>query len=264
MSVVLTDRPAPSVARLLINRPHKRNAIDHDVREQLFQSLLEIKADTTIRALVIGGVEGVFSAGGDLDSMGGLTEAQARERMQHIHRLCREFANFPLPVVAAVEGFCAGAAVGMSLLSDYIIVGKQSKIIFPFMGLGLVPDWGAVFTLPRRVGLPRARQLMTAGKVSGGEYCYEIGLADEYVGEDDIMAASIERARLMAELPASAFKRLKHRLNTPSLTLNEELLREEDDQAVLLLGPEFNSGYAAALQKKATDFTQIKRETDDE
>ena len=132
------------------------------------------------------------------------------------------------------------------------------------MGLGLVPDWGAVFTLPRRVGLPRARQLMTAGKVSGGEYCYEIGLADEYVGEDDIMAASIERARLMAELPASAFKRLKHRLNTPSLTLNEELLREEDDQAVLLLGPEFNSGYAAALQKKATDFTQIKRETDDE
>ena len=148
MSVVLTDRPAPSVARLLINRPHKRNAIDHDVREQLFQSLLEIKADTAIRALVIGGVEGVFSAGGDLDSMGGLTEAQARERMQHIHRLCREFANFPLPVVAAVEGFCAGAAVGMSLLSDYIIVGKQSKIIFPLSFLVVLSKEFTLLVLP--------------------------------------------------------------------------------------------------------------------
>lgn len=264
MPVVLADKPAPGVARLLINRPKKRNAIDFDVREEMYQALLEIKADKTIRALVIGGVEGVFSAGGDLDSMGGLDEDGARDRMQHIHRLCRELAYFPIPVVSAVEGFCAGAAVGMSLLSDYIVVGQGTKVIFPFMGLGLVPDWGAMLTLPRRVGVARARQLMTAGKISSGEYCYEIGLADENVGEGDVMAAAIERASKMAELPQAAFARFKGRLNHPSVSLEEELQREEDDQAVLLLGPEFEAGYAAALKKEKTDFTQISREIDDE
>lgn len=229
MSVVIVDTPTPGICRLLINRPKKRNAIDFDVREEMTQALLAIKSDSSVRALVVGGVEGVFSAGGDLDSMGGLNETEARARMQHIHTLCKIIANFPIPVISAVEGFCAGAAVGMSLLSDYIIVGKSSKIIFPFMGLGLVPDWGAMLTLPKRVGVARARQLMTAGKVSSGEYCFDIGLADEYVGEESVMARAIERATTMAELPQQAFARFKSRLNFPSSTLETELQREEDD-----------------------------------
>lgn len=259
MSVILVDTAALGVTRILINRPKKRNAIDYDVREEMTQALLAIKSDPSVRALVLGGVEGVFSAGGDLDSMGGLNEAEARARMQHIHILCKILADFPIPVISAVEGFCAGAAVGMSLLSDYIIVGKHSKIIFPFMGLGLVPDWGAMLTLPRRVGVAKARQLMTAGNISSGEYCFEIGLADEYVGEEDIMMRAVECATGMATLPQQAFARFKSRLNSPSTTLNEELQREEDDQAILLLGPEFESGYEAVLNKKKTDFTLISR-----
>ncbi|MBL4826926.1 MAG: enoyl-CoA hydratase/isomerase family protein, partial [Spongiibacteraceae bacterium] len=147
MRVIKVDQPAQGICRILINRPSKRNAIDFDVREQMYHALLAAKADTSVRALVLGGVDAVFSAGGDLDSMGGLDEAGARARLQHIHRLCKVLGHFPVPVVSAVEGFCAGAAVGMALLGDYIVTGKASKIIFPFMGLGLVPDWGAMLTL---------------------------------------------------------------------------------------------------------------------
>ena len=263
MNVVVVDRPADGICRILINRPAKRNAIDFEVREQMYQALVAAKADAAVRAVVLGGVEGVFSAGGDLDSMGRLDEVGARERMQHIHRLCKLLGHFPIPVVSAVEGFCAGAAVGVSLLGDFIVVGQGSKIIFPFMGLGLVPDWGGMMLLPRRVGVAKARQLMTAGKTTSGEEAYRIGLADEYVGEADIMAAAIVLAETMALLPQAAFDRFKERLNHPSASLEEELQREEDDQAVLLLGAEFNEGYGAVMDKRSADFSTIAREITD-
>ena len=264
MPVVLVDSPAQGICRILINRPAKRNAIDFDVREQMSQALVAAKADTNIRAVVLGGVENVFSAGGDLDSMDGLDESAARYRMQHIHRLCQFLGRFPIPVVSAIEGFCAGAAVGMSLLGDHIVVGRESKIIFPFMGLGLVPDWGAMLTLPRRVGVAKARQLMTAGEITSGEEAHFIGLADEYVGEGDIMAAAIAQAEKMTLLPQAAFARFKQRLNHPSATLEEELIREENDQAVLLLGSEFNEGYSAVMDKRKADFSNIERESEDD
>ncbi len=264
MSVVTVDRPTGSVCRILINRPAKRNAIDFEVREQMYQALLAARADRSVRAVVLGGVDGVFSAGGDLDSMGGLDEAGARARMQHIHRLCQLLGHFPVAVVSAVEGFCAGAAVGMALLGDCIVVGKDSKIIFPFMGLGLVPDWGAMLTLPRRVGVARARQLMTAGKITSGEEAYAVGMADEYVGDGDIMAAAIAQAETLAQLPQAAFARFKQRLHHPAASLAEELQREEDDQAVLLLGAEFNEGYGAAMAKRKPDFSAIAREPGDD
>lgn len=264
MSVVVTDRPTACVLRVLINRPAKRNAIDFDVREEMTQALVAAEADTSIRAIVLGGVDGVFSAGGDLDSMEGLDKAGAQARMQHIHRLCRVLANSPVPVVSAVEGFCAGAAVGMSLLGDCVVVGKKTKILFPFMGLGLVPDWGAMLMLPRRVGFAKARQLMLAGEITTGEEAFAIGLADIYVGEDDIMDAAVVRAEAMAELPQAAFARFKNRLNFPSASLEEELQREEDDQAELLLGSEFIEGYRAARNKKKPDFSNIERKSDDE
>ncbi|CAN0504606.1 unnamed protein product, partial [Phaeothamnion confervicola] len=130
--VVLVDRPAPHVARLLINRPDKRNAIDYDVRQQLTDALGTLLGDATVRAIVFGGAQGVFSAGGDVPSMVGLSEAQARERMQHIHVLCRLIAGAGVPVVSAIEGIGAGAAVGLALMGDRIVVGEGTKILFPF------------------------------------------------------------------------------------------------------------------------------------
>lgn len=264
MSVVITDRPSPEILRVLINRPKKRNAIDFDVREQMTHALLSARADSSVRAVVLGGVEGVFSAGGDLDSMEGLDDEGARARMRHIHRLCRALAHLPVPVVSAVEGFCAGAAVGMSLLGDHIAVGNSTKIIFPFMGLGLVPDWGTMLTLPQRVGVGKARQLMTTGQITTGEEAFAIGLADKYVGDADIMDAAVEQATDLAALPQTAFARMKDRLNFPSASLDDELQREEDDQAVLLLGPEFKTGFSAAMQKYKADFSSISRDTDDD
>ena len=253
-SVVLVDRPVPHVARLLINRPDKRNAIDHDVRQQLTDELSTLLRDTRVRAIVFGGAQGVFSAGGDVPSMVGLSEEQARARMQHIHVLCRVVARAGVPVVSAIEGIGAGAAVGLALMGDRIVVGEGTKILFPFLKLGLVPDWGQLLTLPRRVGLPVARRILSEGAPVSGPEAHRIGLADTLVADAQVMVTAISQAAELALLPRDAFQRMKARLNYPAASLAEELVREETDQTVCLLSDEFVEGHDAYLNKRAADF----------
>ncbi len=253
--VVLIDRPADGVLRLRIHRPDKRNAIDHAVRQALTEALQSARGDASVRAIVFGGSDGVFSAGGDLPSMVGLTESQARERMRHIHVLCRCVADVGVPVVSAVEGFGAGGAVGLALLGDRIVVGQGSKLLFPFLRLGLAPDWGLLRTLPLRVGLPAARRLLTDGGIVDGAEAARIGLADEYVGEDDVMQAAVSRAVSLAQLPLQAFARMKARLDHASASLDDEFRREEDDQAALLRSEDFVEGYAAFGERRDPRFT---------
>ncbi len=254
--VVLLDRPADGVARLLINRPDKRNAIDFAVREQLARYIRQIHADAGTRAVVLGGVGGIFSAGGDLPSMLGLDQAQARARMQHIQGLCRLVGTLPIPVVSAMEGIAAGAAVGLALLGDFIVAAPNTKILFPFLNLGLVPDWGQLLTLPRRIGIGPARRILTSGEIVGGEEALRLGLADTLVPGDEVMATAVERAEKLARLPMEAFSRMKWRLNQPSDSLAEELAREETDQAICLVTADFDEGYAAFRDKRKPNFVQ--------
>lgn len=252
--VVLLDEPLPYVARLRINRPDKRNAIDYDVREQMTQHLRSLLADTRCRALVFGGVDGVFSAGGDVHSMVGLSDAQARERMRHIHVLCGLVAGARIPVVSAMQGIAAGAVVGLALLGDQIVAGPGTRVLFPFMKLGLAPDWGQLLTLPRRVGLGAARRILTSGQAVTGEEAHRMGLADTLVPDADVMQTAVQTAAALALLPQEAFGRMKQRLNDSAPTLQAELAREEDDQAVCLTGPDFLEGYDAFRNKRTADF----------
>ena len=258
-AVVLLDRPASHVGRLLINRPDKRNAIDAEVRQALIQGVNTFLSDRGTRVLVFGGVQGVLSAGGDVSTMVGLSEAQARERMRHVHSVCRTIANVRLPVVVAMEGFAAGAAVGLSLLGDRIVAGPGTKILFPFLKLGLTPDWGQMVTLPRRVGPAVALRLFTQGKTVGGEEAFRMGLVDELVDDARVMETAVQIAQDMAQLPSEAFARMKRRLQQPSQTLEEELSREESDQAVCLLSDDFKEGFDAFRNKRPAQFIPANR-----
>jgi 2-(1,2-epoxy-1,2-dihydrophenyl)acetyl-CoA isomerase len=253
---LLVDRPAPGVARLRINRPDKRNAIDYDVRQLLIEALSGLLADGETRALVFGGIGGHFSAGGDVPSMVGLDDEQARARLRHIAGLCELVGNAGIPVVTAMEGISAGACIGLALLGDHIVVGDSTKILFPFMKLGLVPDWGTLLTLPCRVGLPAARRLILSGQFVSGAEAKLVGMADELVADPDVMPTAILRATDMAALPQAAFARMKRRLNRPSESLDEEMRREEDDQAALLCAEDFVEGYAAFSEKRSPDFNR--------
>lgn len=246
------DRPAPHVLRLLIDRPAQRNAIDATVRASLLAACRAAGENTDIRAVVLGGVDGVFSAGGDLPSMAGLSQGAARDRLQGVHALCRVVAAMPAAVVSAVETVAAGGAVGLALLGDVIVAGENARLLFPFLALGLVADWGQLLTLPRRVGLPTARRYLTDGRPVPAAEALRSGLVDALAPDGEVMNRAVTEAARLARLPRDAWARTKRRL---AGALDEDLRREEADQVACLTGPEFAEGFAAFRDKRAPDFT---------
>ncbi len=155
-TAVIVTRPTPHVAQVAINRPEAKNAIDETTRLALIEAIEAALADDTVRALLLSGTSGVFCAGGDLASMRGMSEEQARTRMQSGHKLVQLLWNADLPVVVAMEKFAIGAGAGLALVADYIIAGESARMNFPFLnlgpgtGLGLYPVPGAQGRLEHR------------------------------------------------------------------------------------------------------------------
>ena len=250
---VRTDTPAPGVLRLMIDRPDARNAINADVRTRLIDAATAAQADPAVRALVIAGAGGMFSAGGDLPSLVGISEDAALTRLREGHRLVSLLWSYPKPVVAAVERFAIGAGAGLALLADEVVIGEQAVFGFPFIRLGLVPDWGLSGTVPRRTGVEAAARLFAAGGNVAAERAVTIGLADQLVDDARVMEAAIARAATLARLAPGAFARLKLRLRgdaEAALGLD----REARDQAACLVSPEFAEGYAAFREKRDPRF----------
>jgi 2-(1,2-epoxy-1,2-dihydrophenyl)acetyl-CoA isomerase len=120
-----------------------------------------------------------------------------------------------------------------------------------------VPDWGQLFTLRQRVSKATAWRLVTSPTPVTGDEAFAIGLADQIVGDDDIMKAALMEASRLSQLPIGALRRTRERLSDPSQSLDDELSREARDQAVCLTGAEFAEGYTAFLEKRAADFLEL-------
>jgi enoyl-CoA hydratase/carnithine racemase len=188
--------------------------------------------------------------------MVGLSAGEARERMRHIHTLCHAIAMLSIPVVSAIEGMGVGAGMGLALLGDVIVVGGETKLYFPFMKLGLVPDWGSMLTLPRRIGYPLAQKLLAESATIDGVEAGRIGLADLVVDDAIIMEAAVAKASEMARLPAEAFARLKSQMQPQRNTLSKALKFEESAQVALLQSDDFAEGYRAMREKRPANFAR--------
>ena len=257
MSAILIDYPADHICRILINRPEKLNALNFEIREGMIKALPDILDNPQNRVLIFGGVGGNLSAGGDVPSMKQLTSLQARERMLHIHKLCRLVGNANIPVVTAAEGICAGGAVGLSLLGDYIIVGQSTKIMVPFLKLGLVPDWGMMRSLPLRIGLPKTRRLIFEAQTVKGRESVNMGLADFFVDDDNIMDRAVQLATDFTALPQQAIAMVKSRLRNHA-SFEDDLVLEVIDQVKGLTGEEFSEGFNAYIEKRHANFIDVK------
>lgn len=250
---VRIDTPAPGVARLLIDRPEARNAINDAVREALHAALVSVRDDASVRALLIGGVDGVFCAGGDLPSLVGLSEEAAHARMRSGHRNATLLWEFPKPVVAAVERFAIGAGAGLALLADEVVIGESAQLGIPFAKLGLVADWGLAGSIAWRIGPAKALRLYANATSLKGFEAVGAGLADQAVPDGDVMDVGLARAIELAAVAPQGFAKVKAHLRGSAETALQ-LEREARDQAGSIVSAEFAEGYAAFREKRPPRF----------
>jgi 2-(1,2-epoxy-1,2-dihydrophenyl)acetyl-CoA isomerase len=252
--LVVTDRPAPAVARVMINKPERRNALGPEVRDALIPAIAAALADETVRAVVLCGANGVFCSGGDISTMKRLEASAGRARLKAHHQLVRLVAEAEKPVVAAVEGFAVGAGGGLALLADLIVMGQGAQIGFPFFRLGLVPDYGILYTLPKRVGIGVARQALLLGTMFSGAEALRTGLADRVVPDADVMAEAVQVAAEMGSHARTATALAKRLLATMPQSLEGALEMEALAQPLLITSDDFVEGTAAFMEKRKPRF----------
>jgi 2-(1,2-epoxy-1,2-dihydrophenyl)acetyl-CoA isomerase len=254
MTIVVSEIAAPGIARIAINRPDKRNAVSPEARNALIEAVGAALTDASVRAIVIGSTAGHFCAGGDIDSMIDLDVASGRTRMKDNHRLVRVLAEAEKPIVAGVEGFAMGAGAGMALLCDSIVLAESGALGFPFFRIGLTPDYGILFTLARRVGGARARQILLRAQMLKGKDAVDMGLADELVADGGAEARAIELAQELGDMPPHAFALTKRHLAMEPQTLEAALEMEALSQSLAFVGDELTEGRAAFAEKRKPKF----------
>jgi len=241
-----------AVLTLTMDYPARRNALSLPLREQLATILDRVEGDPGVRAIVLTGSEGVFSAGGDISSMNVAGLAAGRDRLRRVHRVIRMMVAGKTPVVAAVEGWCVGAGLSMACACDTIIAAEDAKFAAGFGRIGLIGDLGLPFTLPGRVGLARAKQILFYGHQLAAVEAERIGLVDQLVPPGEALAAAMVKARFLAEqapLPIALTKAIL------AEGLDEALETERHYQSTLFLTADHAEGREAFLAKRPPQFT---------
>jgi enoyl-CoA hydratase/carnithine racemase len=224
-----------NIATITLNRPEKKNAMDLVMRRDLADIVSSIRQDRGIQALIITGAGGAFCAGGDIKTMvepGGTAEA-ARERMQDVHVWLEDLLTIDRPVIAAVDGVAYGAGFSLAMIADFILVSPRTRFCMPFLRLGLVPDCGAFYTLPRVVGLQRAKEIIFSTRVIGAEEARQLGIAFEIQPADRLAERARELALSFTQSSTVALSLSKRALNASLNTgLSTVLQMEADAQGI--------------------------------
>ena len=213
------------IAVVTLNRPEARNALDIAMREELADVVLKIRDDDSLKAMVLTGAGGAFCGGGDLKA---LTEKKptalsGRKRIHDLHLWLPNLVNLEIPVIAAVDGAAYGGGFNLALPADFILASPRARFCSVFGRIGLVPDVGGFYLLPRIVGLQRAKDLMFTSRSFGPEEAKEMGIVYEIHPEADLLDRAMEFAGRFRHASRQAIGLTKNVLNQ-SLNLDEKAI----------------------------------------
>ncbi len=258
---VLLERDGP-VAILRLNLPERLNPLALALQERLRARLAELSADRSVRALVLTGVGKAFCVGADLSGMQPPSDGRSlgewtRETMVALsNRLVEDLRGLPFPVLAAVNGPCAGAGVGLALAADIVLTARSAYFFLSFMPrLGIVPDLGSTWFLERFVGRPRAVAMSLLGDRISGELAAQWGLVWACVDDAQLESQALAMAQRLASLPAHAAQEIRQVFDhAAQQDLPAQLRLEAERQRELIDRPEFHEGVQAFLQKREPRF----------
>ena len=243
-----------AIALVTLNEPKRRNAMSMALRQGLIDQVEDAMADPDIRVIVITGAGGTFCAGGDLTSMAGLTPVAGRDRLKSLHRLARRIVQGEKPVIAAVEGYAFGAGLSLAAACDQVVAARDAKFCASFNKVGLMADFGSLWTVPMRVGMGRAKRLLMLAEVVDGETAAAIGLADEVVEPGRALEAALDLAARFAAGAPLGHALTKAALSAGPQSFQDMLDREALSQGILFGSDDFAEGRAAFFEKRAARF----------
>ncbi|GMV01161.1 MAG: enoyl-CoA hydratase/isomerase family protein [Burkholderiaceae bacterium] len=225
------------IAVLTLNAVARRNALSLEMRESLRERLRNATASRDIRALVLTGAQGTFSAGGDIRKMlipGELPDPMlARQRLDVLHDIVRLLVAGPKPVVAAVEGHAFGAGFSLALACDHVVAAEGASFSAAFGRMGLVADCGLLWTLPQRAGIGCTRDLLLTGRTVDAAEAHRLGIADTLAPKGQALAVALRQARQYLSIAPLAIAATKSALARHPASLDEALSIEADLQASL-------------------------------
>ncbi len=249
-----------TVARITLNRPDALNAISRRLIADLNAAFLQAVTDNA-RAVILAGNGRAFCAGGDLREMRSMAESEGRVEaflegpLGELHELIKLMRTAPIPIIAAVNGVCAGAGVNLALACDMIIAANDATFRQAFVRIGLSPDCGGTFFLPRAVGEKFAAELMMTGDSISAEQALRIGMINSVVPADALNEETAKLAGKLAAGPTAAIGRIKRMLNASfSNNLATQLALEHEYQLESGQSEDFKVGVAAFLEKRSPNF----------
>jgi len=248
-----------SVRIFTLNRPEVMNAFDDDMRVALVEGLEEAAEDDDVRCILIRGAGRAFCAGGDIASMAKLQEAGdtriLEARVSLAARGVRAIRSMQKPIVAAVHGPAAGAGINLALACDIRLGTEKALFSESFVKIGLIPDWGGFYLLPRIVGTSKAFELMATGDRVGADEAYRLGILNRLLPEAGFEDATHDFARKLAAGPPEALARIKQGVYLGAASeLAEALEFEAEVQPELFLGADAREGMRAFLEKRSPRF----------
>ena len=261
----MTDKTSPvTVARhddaviLTLDDPGGINSISDEMRAELLEAIEAAHADPQVRAIVLTGAGGNFSAGGNLKQMqtpgGGSDPDRFRRRLMPLHRVVELIVGGPKPVVAAVEGIAFGAGLSLAAACDHVVASDSARFAASFGKVGLTADCGLVWTLPQRTGLSIARDMLLTARQVAADEALRIGIIDQLVPAGGALEAALAKAAEYRPVAPLSIAAMKYAFAQGPGSLAETLSLERQQQPMLSMTQDHHEGIAAFKEKRAPAF----------
>lgn len=245
------------VLEVTLNRPDKYNALNHTVAAEIIRVCKQAAKDQTVRCILLTGAGKGFCAGQDLSGTEGRTDGFSfREHLlTSYNRMAEAMRTLEKPIIVAINGACAGAGLGLALAADIRYASDQAKFLTAFIGLGLAPDTGVSYWLPRLIGPGRAAEMLFTNDRIDGAQAAAIGLVNKVVPHPELLSEARALAQRLAKAPTLGIGLTKRALNKSlGVTFEVQLDYEAHLQEVAGHSADYQEGIAAFLEKREPAF----------
>ena len=246
------------VARLTLHRPDAANAINLDLARALGAAVERIRSDPSVRVVRLTGSGPRFCGGGDVRGFAGVGDRlgdHLAELLGALHPAIAGLATLEVPVVAAVQGSAAGAGISLVAAADLVVAAQHTRFVLAYTSLGLVPDGGSTWSLPRLVGTRRALDLALTNRTLDADEALAWGLVSRVVADEELSDATDRLVAQLAAGPTGAFAATKRLIAAaPTATLDEQLDRERAAMVAAGASADGQDGVAAFVEKRPPRF----------